>query len=106
VRLLRSREAASILVPLGKPSPDAGTPSPDSGHLIIKWPSEVGTRIIGVGFLADGNKESRFIDVVPSRSTMDAEVTHVEVERFVSPQRPSGCSTKMTAATAASFISR
>jgi hypothetical protein len=27
---------------------------------------------------------------------MDAEVTHVEVERFVSPQRPSGCSTKMT----------
>jgi len=37
---------------------------------------------------------------------MDAEITHVEVERFVSPQRPSGCSTKMTAATTGSFISR
>src|ERR1043166_4489576 len=36
---------------------------------------------------------------------MGAEITHVEVERFVSPQRPSGCSTKMTAATAGSFIS-
>jgi hypothetical protein len=26
---------------------------------------------------------------------MGAEITHVEVERFLSPQRPSGCSTKM-----------
>jgi hypothetical protein len=34
---------------------------------------------------------------------MDAEITRVEVERFLSPQRPSGCSTK-TAAVAGSFI--
>jgi hypothetical protein len=100
------REAASILVPLGTPSPDAGTPSPDSAHLIITWPSGVGSWIIGVVVLADGDQESRFIEVVPSRSTVDAEVTHVEVERFVSPQRPFGCSTKMTAATTGSFISR
>jgi len=35
---------------------------------------------------------------------MDAEITPVEVERFLSPQRPSGCSTKMMAAVAWSFI--
>jgi hypothetical protein len=104
--LLLLREAASILVPLGTPSPDAGTPSPDSAHLTITWRSGIGSRIVGVAVLADGNKEGRFIEVVPSRSTMDAEITHVEVERFVSPQRPSGCSTTMTAATAGSFISR
>jgi hypothetical protein len=60
--LLLSREAASILVPLGTPSPDAGTLSPDSAHLIITWPSGVGSRIIGVAVLADGSKESRFIE--------------------------------------------
>jgi hypothetical protein len=83
--LLLLREAASILVPAGTPSPDAGTPSPDAGtpspdsaHLIITWPSGVGSRIIGVAFLADGHKESRFIEVVPSRSTMDTEITRVE----------------------------
>jgi len=31
---------------------------------------------------------------------MDAEITRVEVERFPSPQRPFGCSTKMAAAAA------
>jgi hypothetical protein len=47
--------AASMLTP-------AGTLSPDSAHLIITWPGGVGSRIIGVAFLADANKESRFIE--------------------------------------------
>jgi hypothetical protein len=69
--LLLAREAASILTP-------AGTPSPDSAHLIITWPGGVGSRVIGLAFLADGDKERRFIEVVPSRSTTDAEITRVE----------------------------
>jgi hypothetical protein len=35
---------------------------------------------------------------------MGVEITRVEVERFLSPQRPSGCSTKMTTAVPGSFI--
>jgi hypothetical protein len=83
--LLLLREAASILVPLGTPSPDAGTPSPESAHLTITRPSGVGSLIVGVAVLSDGTKESRFIEVVPFRSTTDAEITHVEVEGVREP---------------------
>src|SRR5207247_10113684 len=106
VRLLLLREAASILVPAGAPSPDAGTPSPDSAHLIITWPSGLGSRIIGVAYLAEINERAASLKLFLPGRQWTRKSRASKVERFVSPQRPSGCSTKMTAATAGSFISR
>jgi hypothetical protein len=99
VRLLLAREAASILTP-------AGTPSPDSAHLIITRPGGVGSRVIGLAFLADGDKERRFIEVVPSRSTTAAEITHVERRTVREPAEAFRLLDEDDAATPGSFISR
>ncbi len=98
MRLLLLREAGSRLIP-------AGTPSPDSAHLIITWPSGVGSRVIGVAFSAVGNEKRLFIELF--LPVDNGRGNHARRKSNVrEPTEAFRLLDEMTAAAAGSFIPR